>query len=141
MLFKDIHRLNERHRHHQPLVTYDYTDPDFQKHMLATWQRLRKDGLCGVKFDYPETGWRPEGGFDDRHATTASAYRKIFQLCREGLGPDAFIDERNLGESSRPCLDVTAGIVDTQRSWTDSNAFSARMVSINGLRWYKNRTV
>jgi hypothetical protein len=38
-------------------------------------------------------------------------------------------------------LDVTAGLVDTQRNWTDSNAYAARMVSIGGLRWYKNRTV
>jgi len=32
-------------------------------------------------------------------------------------------------------------LVDTQRSWPDSNAFVPGMVSIGGLRWYKNRTV
>jgi hypothetical protein len=95
----------------------------------------------GIKFDYPETGWRPEGGFENRHATTAFAYREAFRLCREGLGADAFIDERNLGESGRPCLDITAGIVDTQRNWSDSNGFEPAMISIGGLRWYKNRTV
>jgi hypothetical protein len=36
---------------------------------------------------------------------------------------------------------VTAGLVDTQRNWTDSNAYVPRMVTIGGLRWYKNRTV
>jgi hypothetical protein len=141
MLFNDISRLQVFHRHHQPLVSYDYTDPDFQKHMLEVWTRLRQDGIRGIKFDYPETGWRPEGGFENRHATTAFAYREAFRLCREGLGKDAFIDERNLGESDRPCLDVTAGIVDTQRDWTDSNKFVPGMISIGGLRWYKNRTV
>ena len=141
MLFNDISRLAVRHPHHQPLVSYDYTDPDFRKRTLAMWQRLRQDGICGIKFDYPETAWRPEGGFEDRHATTASAYREAFRLCREGLGADAFLDERNLGESGRPCLDVTAGLVDTQRNWGDSNAFVPGMVSIGGLRWYKNRTV
>ena len=141
MLFNDISRLQIYHPHHQPLVSYDYTDPDFQKHMREVWERLRKDGIRGIKFDYPETGWRPEGGFEDRHATTASVYRKAFELCREGLGADAFIDERNLGESGRPCLDVTAGIVDTQRNWSDSNKFVPGMISIGGLRWYKNRTV
>lgn len=141
MLFNDISRLNLKHSHHQPYVTYDYTDPDFQKHVREVWARLRKDGVRGIKFDYPESGWRPEGGFEDRHATTASAYRKVFQLCREGLGDDAFIDERNLGECGRPCLDVTAGIVDTQRTWGDSNGFYPGMVTIDGLRWYKNRTV
>ena len=141
MLNNDISKLAVWHHHHQPLVSFDYTDPDFQKHMLSVWQRLRRDGMRGIKFDYPETGWRPEGGFEDKYATTASAYREVFRLAREGLGAEAFLDERNLGESGRPCLDVTAGLVDTQRNWADSNAFVARMVTIGGLRWYKNRTV
>jgi len=141
MIWNDISRLAVAHGHHQPLVNYDYTDPDFQKHVKAVWERLRRDGIRGIKFDYPETAWRPEGGFEDPTATTASAYRQSFQLCRDGLGSDAFLDERNLGESGRPLLDVTAGIVDTQRSWTDSNAFVPAMVTIGGLRWYKNRTV
>jgi hypothetical protein len=141
MLFNDISRLQVFHPHHQPLVSYDYTDPDFQKHLREVWARLRRDGMRGIKFDYPETGWRPEGGFENRHATTAFAYREAFRLCREGLGADAFIDERNLGETGRPCLDVTAGIVDTQRNWGDSNEFVPAMISIGGLRWYKNRTV
>ena len=141
MLFNDISKLGLKHSHNRPLVSFDYTDPDFQKHMQDVWARLRQDGIRGIKFDYPETGWRPEGGFENRHATTAFAYREAFRLCREGLGADAFIDERNLGASGRPCLDVTAGIVDTQRNWTDSNKFVPGMISIGGLRWYKNRTV
>lgn len=141
MLFNDISQLDRKHSHHQPYVSYDYTDPDFQKRTLAMWLRLRKEGMQGIKFDYPETGWRPEGGFEDRYATTNSAYRKAFALAREGLGPDALLDERNLGESGRPCLDVTAGIVDTQRTWSDSIEYDPAMISTNGLRWYKNRTV
>jgi hypothetical protein len=141
MLFNDISRLNVKHPHHQPLVTYDYTDPDFRKHVLATWQRLKSDGMVGIKFDYPETGWRPEGGFENKYATTAFAYREVFRLCREGLGPDAFIHERNLGETGRPMLDVTAGLVDMQRVWGDSNEYVPGMVTTCGLRWYKNRVV
>ena len=141
MLFNDISRLQVKHPHHQPLVTYDYTDPDFRKHVLDTWNRLKKDGMVGIKFDYPETGWRPEGGFENKYATTAFAYREVFRLCREGLGPEAFIHERNLGESSRPMLDVTSGLVDMQRVWGDSNEFEPGMVSTCGLRWYKNRVV
>jgi len=141
MLFNDISKLGLTHPHNRPYVTFDYTDPDFQKHMLATWQRLRQDGMRGIKFDYPESSWRPEGGFEDIYATTAAAYRKSFELAREGLGPDAFLDERNLGVSDRPCLDVTAGVVDTQRNWSDSNKFMPGMITIGGLRWYKNRTV
>jgi hypothetical protein len=141
ILSKDISRLAVRHRHHQPLVSYDYTSADFQKRTLAMWQRLRQDGIRGIFFDYPETGWRPEGGFEDKRATTTSAYRRAFQLCRDGLGAEGFIDERNLGESGRPRLDVTAGIVDTQRNWTDTNRYVPEMVTVGGLRWYKNRTV
>lgn len=141
MLFNDISRLQVKHPHHQPLVSYDYTDPEFRKHMQDVWSRLRKDGMRGIKFDYPETGWRPEGGFENRHATTASAYREVFRLCRDGLGSDALIDERNIGESGRPCLDLTAGLVDSQRVWGDSNSFVPGMITIGGLRWYKNRTV
>jgi len=131
----------QKHHHHQPYVTYDYTDKEFSKYFVKAWSKLREDGIRGVKVDYPATAWRPEGGFDDRHATTNSAYRRAFSLLREAFGKDGLIDERNLGESSRPCLDVTAGLVDTQRTWGDSNGYSPGMVSISGLRWYKNRTV
>lgn len=136
--FKDS---GKKHPHHQPYVTYDYTDASFSQHMVDTWTRLRRDGIRGVKIDYPESAWRPEGGFDDRYASTNRAYRRAFELIRQGMGPDGLIDERNLGESGRPCLDVTAGVIDTQRTWMDSNAFVPEMISIGGLRWYKNRTV
>ncbi|MCF7957230.1 MAG: sialate O-acetylesterase, partial [Phycisphaerae bacterium] len=150
MLFNDGSEVDKRtpntnwrnkHPHHQPYVTYDYTDKEYSKHFVKVWSKLRKDGIRGVKVDYPATAWRPEGGFDDRYATTNSAYRRAFTLLREAMGKDGLIDERNLGESSRPCLDVTAGLVDTQRTWGDSNEFVPEMVSKSGLRWYKNRTV
>jgi hypothetical protein len=130
-----------KHSHHQPYVTYDYTDKGYSDYFVKTWRKLREDGIQGVKIDYPETAWRPEGGFDDRKATCNSAYRRAFELMREAMGPEGFIDERNIGESGRPCLDMTAGIVDTQRTWEDSNVFIPEMVSRSGLRWYKNRTV
>ena len=133
--------LKHKHPHHQPYVTYDYTDKEFQAHFLNAWKKIATDGVRGVKVDYPATAWRPEGGFDDRHATTSAAYRIPFQLLREAFGKDGFIDERNLGESARPCLEVTAGIVDTQRTWIDSKDYEPAMISISGLRWYKNRTV
>jgi hypothetical protein len=130
-----------KHSHHQPYVTYDYTDKGYSDYFVKTWRKLREDGIQGVKIDYPETAWRPEGGFDDRTATCNSAYRRAFELMREAMGPEGFIDERNIGESGRPCLDMTAGVVDTQRTWEDSNVFIPEMVSRSGLRWYKNRTV
>ncbi len=150
MLFNDSSEVDKRvpgktwknkHPHNQPYVTYDYTDEEFSKHFVKVWSKLRQDGIYGVKVDYPATAWRPEGGFDDRYATCNGAYRRAFKLLREAMGADGLIDERNLGESGRPCLDMTAGLVDTQRTWTDSNKYAAGMVSISGLRWYKNRTV
>jgi hypothetical protein len=140
MLYNDISKIHLYHRHHQPFVRYDYTDKEFKQYTLAMWKRLRKDGMVGIKFDYPETAWN-SGGFEDSLATTTSAYRQMFQLCREGLGPDARIHERALGESDRPTLDVTAGIVDIQRTAWDNNSFTPDFVTTDGLRWYKARSV
>jgi hypothetical protein len=68
----------QKHHHHQPYVTYEYTDKEFSKHFVKAGSKLREDGIRGVKVDYPATAWRPEGGFDDRHATTNSAYRRAY---------------------------------------------------------------
>lgn len=141
MLGQDITKLHLFHRHHEPYVRYDYTNKEFQKHVKSVWSRLHKDGMEGIKFDYPETAWNPEGGFADSLATTTSAYRTLFQLAREGLGQESRLAERNLGESERPRLDVTAGIVDIQRTTWDTNKFIAQYISTCGLRWYKNRMV
>lgn len=141
MLDNDISRLHAEHRHHMPFVKFDFTDPGFQEYTLAMWTRLGKDGLEGIKFDYPESGWSTDGGFEDKTYSTTNTYRKIFELAREGLGPDAYIHERNLGEYGTPRLDVTAGIVDMQRVWGDSSHFEPEMASRMGLRWYKNRSV
>ena len=150
MLFNDASEVDRqaveapkgrKHAHHVPFVTYDYTDEGFAEHFVKVWSRIRQAGVRGVKVDYPATAWRPEGGFDDRYASTNSAYRRAFALLRQAMGEDGLIDERNLGETARPCLDVTAGLVDTQRTWADSNAFVPEMISRSGLRWYKNRVV
>jgi len=141
MLGNDISRLHAEHRHHMPYVKFDFTDPGFQAHTLAMWQRLRGQGLQGIKFDYPESAWCKDGGFEDPSFTTTTAYRKVFELTREGLGESAYIHERNLGEYGTPRLDVTAGIVDLQRVWGDSSHFEPEMASRIGLRWYKNRSV
>lgn len=141
MLNNDISLLHAEHYHHMPHVKYDYTDPGFKEYTLNMWKGLRVAGLRGIKFDYPESAWAKDGGFEDKSYTTTSAYRQFFQLCRDGLGSDAFIHERNLGEYGTPRLDVTAGIVDLQRVWGDASNFEPEMASRMGLRWYKNRVV
>jgi hypothetical protein len=141
MLNRDISMLHHTHSHHHPRVRYDYTNPGFRKHCLSVWQRLRKAGLKGVKFDYPETAWASGGGFADKSFTTTSAYRELFRLCREGMGPRGYIHERNLGESDVPRLDATAGVVDLQRVWGDASHFEPEMASRIGLRWFKARRV
>ena len=139
MLNNDISLLYEDRAHARTLVRYDFTDPEFQKYMLERWTSLGKAGVVGLKFDYPETGWARDGGFEDKSYTTVSAYRKIYQLCRAGLGPDAWIHERIMGskELDVPCTDVNVGIVDLQRVWPDASHFEPEMASRIGLRWYK----
>lgn len=140
MLNNDISQLHVHHPHHQPLVRYDYTDTEFRAYVLDMWKRMRKDGVIGIKFDYPETLWN-YGGFDDKFASTTSSYRGSFELARQGLGPEAWLHERHLGESGRPITDVTAGIVDVQRSAGDDNKYLPEYVATGGLRWYKQRSV
>ncbi|MCX6997054.1 MAG: hypothetical protein NTV49_08190 [Kiritimatiellaeota bacterium] len=147
MLSNDISQITRPHSHHLPHVSFDYTDPGFQAHLQKVWGDLGKAGMAGVMFDYPETGWRIDGGFEDQQSSTAAAYRKIFELIRAGLGPTGYIHERNLGEPGKegnpgaPLLDVTAGLVDSQRVWGDSCDFCPEMVKRCGLRWYKTRTI
>lgn len=118
---------------------YDYTDPGFVKHIQSVWRNLQQAGVRGVMFDYPETGWVTGGGFEDPTATTAAAYRRIFELARQGLGTGAWLHERNVGD--QPFVDVTAGVVDSQRIWGDTDHASMDMYTRCGLRWYKNRLV
>lgn len=143
MLNDDISLLYEDRPHARTLIRYDFTNPEFQDYLLKMWTRLGKDGVVGIKFDYPETGWAKDGGFDDKSYTTVSAYRKIFELCRAGLGDDAYIHERIMGfiPGDVPCTDVNAGIVDLQRVWPDASHFEPEMSSRIGLRWYKQGTV
>ncbi len=141
MLGNDVSLLHLDHAHHRPLVRYDFSDPGLQSYMLTMWKRLGKDGVQGIKFDYPETAWARFGGFEDKSYTTTSAYRKAFALSREGLGPKAFLHERNIGgvtHESTPRLDCTAGIVDLQRVWGDASHFEPEMASRIGLRWFKS---
>ena len=144
MLNDDISLLHIDHPHHRPLVRYDYTNSGFQKYVLNMWKRMAHNGVVGIKFDYPETAWAKNGGFDDKKYTTTSAYREVFRLCREGLGDSAFIHERiigNLVHENVPRLDCTAGIVDLQRVWSDASHFEPEMASRIGLRWYKQGKV
>ena len=139
MLNDDISLLYEHRRHARTKVKYDFTEPGLQEYFLNMWTRLGKDGVIGLKFDYPEGGWCKHGGFEDPSYTTTSAYRKIYQLCRAGLGEDGYVHERIMGSSlaNVPCTDVNVGIVDLQRVWPDASHFEPEMASRMGLRWYK----
>jgi len=159
MMRNDISELDKLHMHHVPYVTFDYTDKGFQKHLKRVWGNLRKAGLKGVMFDYPETAWRKEGGFEDEYTTCAAAYRKVFEIAREGLGPEAFLHERNLGwpnvsnsDGTKrgtaigdgvpiPVLDNCIGLVNSQRVMGDTVDFKPEQVRRCGLRWYKCRTL
>lgn len=120
------------------LWSYDMTDPGFVKHMQGVYKNLHDAGVAGIMYDYPDlTGWAYEGGFEDKNATTAHAYRENYRLAYEGLGDNCYLDERNLLRGS----DITLGFVASQRVWADTDLITPEMVTRCGLRWYKNRVV
>ncbi len=116
--------------------TYDFTDPGFIGHMKDVYQNLKAGTVQGIKFDYPETGWSYDGGFEDTYATTTSAYRNIFKLAYDGLG-----NGRDVQERIPPYGDVALGVITTQRTEGDNDRVYPTRVSKTGLRWYKNRMV
>jgi len=119
------------------LWSYDYTDPGFIQHLRRVYANLRSGGIKGLMFDYPASGWASGGGMEDLYSTTAAAYRNIFRLAYEGLGPDCWIHERNMERGS----DITLGLVASQRTENDTDRISPGVVTRCGLRWYKNRIV
>ena len=146
MLQDDISKLHLYHPHARNQVRIDFTNPEFKEHMLSVWKRLGKDGMGGIKFDYPAGAWVNDSRFEDEKATTTSAYVSVYEMCREGLGEQAYLMERNLGGWKKapyntPMLDVAAGVVDLQRTTPDNNHFNAAFMSKCGLRWYKSRSV
>ena len=116
--------------------TYDFTDPGFITHMKQVYQNLKNGGVRGIKFDYPDTGWSYDGGFEDKYATTTSAYRNIFKLAYDGLGPNRDVQER-----IPPHGDIALGVISTQRTEGDNDRVYPARISKTGLRWYKNRMV
>jgi hypothetical protein len=140
MLRNDITELDRIFIGHHPYVKYDYTDPEFRSHLREVWDRLGRGGVQGVFFDYPDQAWIETGGFEDPKATTTSAYRGVFDLVKPALGPETFIQERNVSRRF-PYLDVTIGLVDSQRVWGDTDGVDPEMFRMCALRWYKTRTL
>jgi len=116
---------------------YDFTDPDFLDHMHTVYANLKRGGVRGLMFDYPASGWARAGGMEDEESTTASAYRTIFRLAHDGLGPESYVHERNMERGS----DITLGLVASMRTENDTDKMDAATVTRCGLRWYKNRVV
>ena len=116
---------------------YDYTDPEFLVHMRRVYANLKAGGVKGLMFDYPESGWALAGGMEDDTSTTAAAYRKIFQLAHDGLGPGAYVHERNMTRGS----DIALGVIASMRTENDTDEMDGATVTRCGLRWYKNRVL
>ena len=116
---------------------YDYTDPDFLDHMHQVYKNLKNGGIKGLMFDYPASGWAKAGGMEDEYSTTAAAYRTIFRLPYEGLGPGSYVHERNMERGT----DVSIGLVASMRTENDTDEMDGSTVTRCGLRWYKNRVL
>lgn len=137
MLFNEsFHTIPQRDVHNKTYASYDFTDPAFREHMRQVYRNMDEGGIQGMMFDYPYTGWPFFGGMEDPYATAAGAYRAIFQLAHDGP-PGAYLHERNIKYGS----DITLGLVSSQRTWGDTDVLVPEMVSLSGLRWYKNRRV
>ena len=143
-LFNDIKRLFDEKGNLTFKTSLDFTDPGFQAHLRQVYENMREGGLAGLMFDYPESAFRQEGGFEDKYSTAAAEYRTVFELPKNILGPNSYIDERNVWSQpiDRGCfMDVTAGVVDSQRVWGDTDVATPEMYSRCGHRWYKNRVI
>jgi hypothetical protein len=116
---------------------YDFTDPEFLAHMQEVYANLRKGGIKGLMFDYPASGWAKAGGMEDDYSTTAAAYRTIFRLAHDGLGPGAYVHERAMERGT----DVSLGLVASIRTENDTDRMDGATVTRCGLRWYKNRVL
>ncbi len=116
---------------------YDYTDPEFLDHLIEVYSNMRKGNIKGLMFDYPSSGWAAKGGMEDKYSTTAAAYRNIFKYANKGLGPNAYVHERNMERGS----DVTIGLVASMRTENDTDLMDSNTVTRCGLRWYKNRVL
>ncbi|MGB0743200.1 MAG: hypothetical protein ACPGSB_01625 [Opitutales bacterium] len=116
---------------------YDFTDPSFLKHLQEVYNNLKDGGLKGLMFDYPASGWARAGGMEDDYSTTAAAYRTIFRLPHEILGPESYVHERNMERGT----DVSLGVVASMRTENDTDSMDGATVTRCGLRWYKNRVL
>ena len=116
---------------------YDYTDPEFLAHLTDVYRNLKKGNIKGLMFDYPESGWAKNGGMEDEYSTTAAAYRNIFKYADEGLGPGAYVHERNMVTGA----DIAIGHVASMRTENDTDIMDSITVTRCGLRWYKNRVL
>ena len=133
----DRFNMGDWDRFNKGYSSYDFTDKDFTVHMRDVYRNLKEGGVRGLMYDYPFTGWADFGGMDDKYVTAGSHYRRIFELAKDGLGDDCYLDERNLMRGS----DITLGLVASQRIWGDTDIVTPEMISRGGLRWYKNRVV
>lgn len=133
-LFTDWHQTWARNGR---VWGYDYSDPGFISHMETVYANLKKGGIQGLMFDYPASGWARMGGLENKDWTTARAYRNIFALASEGLGPGAYVHERNMERGT----DVSVGTVASMRTENDTDLMDGTTVTRCGLRWYKNRVL
>ena len=71
---------------------------------------------------------------EDRTSTATAAYRTIYRVAREELGPEAYLQER-MGPGS----DATLEFVSSVRNASDNNVLHPKVLERSALRWYKNR--
>jgi hypothetical protein len=117
----------------------DYSQPAVQEYLRSRFAALR-GSIDGFMIDYADSMWGSEarkGQFADPNMSATAFYRMFFSKLREGIGPSARIHERNIYGTN----DMTIGIVDCQRTASDTRSISPDLIKNTILRWYKNRVV
>ena len=123
----------------------DYTDPEFIAHMEDVYANIKESGIRSLFFDYAgqyhgkSGGYFLDrtGGFEDPYATAVSAYRNIFKLAKDNVGPDIRVSENSWEHSG---TDLAIGLIDIQRTIGDNNSFTPEITRMSSYQWYRHRT-
>lgn len=124
--------------------TADYTDPDFLAHMAEVYRNIKNADIKLMMYDYTNMNKaaggdtiKRTGGFADPYATAVSAYRNMFAIAKQGVGKDFRVMENAWTWAGE---DVAIGVIDFQRTGTDTVRLTPN-IARNGLyQWYRNRT-
>lgn len=127
----------------------DYTDPAFIEHMEKVYTNMKNAAIKLVFYDYTNQIRNSnntdivghmldrKGGFEDPYATAVSAYRQMFAIPKRVIGNDFKVVENFWTHGGE---DVALGVIDYQRSGTDTIKLNPSIARNGVYQWYRHRT-